>query len=183
MLDSFFIKELFNVGVLELCSIVTSNSLDLDIKLILGTFCKLLEDATYFTLVTQKEYRSETRIIINNYETIFVTTKAYISNGSKYVHVKQFQWPFGCHNILDGMFSSNLFSHLACVDRICSVVHRGVSHDGRFVGGGAHNQEPDGDTRHRDSDLDRFGPSDRHNTLHPVSLFDYTEYGMIVDVD
>ena len=91
MLDSFFIKELFNIGVLELCSIVTSNSLDLDIKLILGSFCKLLEDAMYFTLVTQKEYPSETRIIINNYETIFVTTKAYISDGSKYVHVKQFQ--------------------------------------------------------------------------------------------
>ena len=56
------------------------------------------------------------------------------------------------------------------VDRISSVVHRGVSCDGRFVGGGARNQEPDGDTRRRDSDLDRFGPSDRRNTLHPVSL-------------
>ena len=31
-------------------------------------------------------------------------------------------------------------------------------------------QEPDGDTRRRDSDLDRFGPSDRRNTLRPVSL-------------
>ena len=56
------------------------------------------------------------------------------------------------------------------VDKICSAVHRGVSHDGRFVDGGARNQEPDGDTRHRHSDLDRFGPSDRCNTLHPVSL-------------
>ena len=56
------------------------------------------------------------------------------------------------------------------VDRICSVVHRGVSRDGRFVGGGARNQEPNGDTRCRDSDLDRFGPSDRRNTLRVVSL-------------
>ena len=56
------------------------------------------------------------------------------------------------------------------VDRISSVVHRGVSRDGRFVGGGARNQEPDGDTRHRDSALDRFGPSDRRNTLRPMSL-------------
>ena len=56
------------------------------------------------------------------------------------------------------------------VDRISSIVHQGVSHDGRFVGGGARNQEPDGDTRRRDSDLDRFGPSDRSNTLRPVSL-------------
>ena len=45
-----------------------------------------------------------------------------------------------------------------------------VSCDGRFVSGGARNQEPDGDTRRRDSDLDRFGPSDRCNTLHHVSL-------------
>ena len=56
------------------------------------------------------------------------------------------------------------------VDRISSVVHRGVSHDGRFVGGVVRNQEPDGDTRRRDNDLDRFGPSDRCNTLCPVSL-------------
>ena len=44
---------------------------------------------------------------------------------------------------------------------------------------GACNQEPDGDTRRRDSDLDRFGPSDRHNTLRPVSLVYYIE--MYVD--
>ena len=56
------------------------------------------------------------------------------------------------------------------VDRISSVVHRGVSRDGRFVGGGARDQELDGDTRRRDSDLDRFGPSDRRNTLRPVSF-------------
>ena len=56
------------------------------------------------------------------------------------------------------------------IDKRCSVVHRGVSHDDRFVGGGARDQEPDGDTRHRDSDLDRFGLSDRRNTLRPVSL-------------
>ena len=65
------------------------------------------------------------------------------------------------------------FSHIKMwnpVDKRCSTVHRGVSRDGRFVGGGARNQEPDGDTRRRDSDLDRFGPSDRRNTLRPVSL-------------
>ena len=32
--------------------------------------------------------------------------------------------------------------------------------------------------RHRDSDLDRFGPSDRCNTLRPVSLLDCIEYEM-----
>ena len=43
MLDSHFITILFNVGVVKLFSIVTSNFLDLDIKLILGILCKLLE--------------------------------------------------------------------------------------------------------------------------------------------
>jgi len=72
---------------------------------------------------------------------------------------------------------------MVSVDKRCSVVHRGVSHDGRFVCGDAHNQELDGDTRHRDSNLDRFGPSDRHNTLCPVSLVYCIEYEMYVDVD
>ena len=56
------------------------------------------------------------------------------------------------------------------VDKRCSAVLRGVSHEGRLIDGGAHNQESDGDTRRRDSDLDRFRPSDRRNTLRPVSL-------------
>ena len=59
---------------------------------------------------------------------------------------------------------------MTCVDKISSAVHRGVSRDGRFIGGGARNQEPNGDTRRRDNDLDRFGPSDRRNTLCHVSL-------------
>ena len=69
------------------------------------------------------------------------------------------------------------------VDKRCSVVHRGVSRDGRFVGGDARNQEPDGDTRCRDNDLDRFKLSDRRNILRPVSLVYCIEYEMYVDVD
>jgi len=46
----------------------------------------------------------------------------------------------------------------------------GGARGGRLSVDGACNQEPDGDTRRRDNDLDRFGPSDRHNTLRPVSL-------------
>ena len=56
------------------------------------------------------------------------------------------------------------------IDKRYSAVLRGVSYEGRLIGGGVRNQEPDGDTRRRDSDLDRFGPSDRRNTLRPVSL-------------
>ena len=70
------------------------------------------------------------------------------------------------------------FSSLLVVDKRCSAVHRGASHDGRFVGGDSHNQELDGDTRRRDSDLDRFGLSDRRNTLRPVSLVYCIEYMM-----
>ena len=36
----------------------------------------------------------------------------------------------------------------------------GGARGGRLSVDGACNQEPDGDTRRRDSDLDRFGPSD-----------------------
>jgi len=46
----------------------------------------------------------------------------------------------------------------------------GGARGGRLSVDDACNQEPDGDTRRRDSDLDRFEPSDRRNTLHPVSL-------------
>ena len=58
------------------------------------------------------------------------------------------------------------------IDKRCSVVLRGVSYEGRLIGGGARdrNRMVTGDTRRRESDLDRFGPSDRHNTLRPVSL-------------
>ena len=45
-----------------------------------------------------------------------------------------------------------------------------ISRDGRFVGGGARNQELDGDIRRSDNDLDRFRPSDQRNTLCHVSL-------------
>ena len=47
----------------------------------------------------------------------------------------------------------------ATVDEIWSAVHRGGARGGRLSVDGACNQEPDGDTRRRDSDLDRFGPS------------------------
>ena len=46
----------------------------------------------------------------------------------------------------------------------------GGARGGRLLVDGACNQESDDDTRHRDSDLDRFGPSSRRNTLRPVSL-------------
>ena len=64
------------------------------------------------------------------------------------------------------------------IDIISSAVHQGASRDGRFVGGDARDQEQDGDTGRRDNDLDRFGPSDRRNTLRPMSLVYCIEYMM-----
>ena len=77
----------------------------------------------------------------------------------------------------------NNFKTSFSVDKKCSAVLRGVSHEGRLIGGGARDRKPDGDTRRRDSDLDRFGPSDRRNTLRHVSLVYCIEYEMYVDVD
>ena len=56
--------------------------------------------------------------------------------------------------------ASILYAVVVTVDKKCSTVLRGVSHKGRLIGGGARDQESDGDTRRRDRDLDRFGPSD-----------------------
>ena len=51
----------------------------------------------------------------------------------------------------------------------------GGTRGGRLSVDDACNQEPDADTRHRDSELDRFGPSGQRNTLRPVSLVYYIE--------
>ena len=73
----------------------------------------------------------------------------------------------GCHNDI-GLEVRHLVHHgsartpptwRATVDEIRSAVHRGGARGGRLSVDGACNQEPDGDTRRRDSDLDRFGPS------------------------
>ena len=66
------------------------------------------------------------------------------------------------------------------VDKRCSAVLRGVSHEDRLIDGGARDQEPDGDIRRRDSDLDRFRLSDRRNTLRPMYLVYCIEYMMCV---
>ena len=83
MHDPFFIKKFLNIGVSEFRAIVTSNILDLQLKFILSSSNEFLDNFLNFTLVMQKEYPSETRKIINNYKTIFVTANAYVGNWSK----------------------------------------------------------------------------------------------------
>jgi hypothetical protein len=88
MLDAFLIKIIFNLSVLEFRAIITPYLLDLGIKLILSSLQELLEHLWCFTLVMQKEYPSETRIVINSYKTIFVTTNANVGDKTKQVHMK-----------------------------------------------------------------------------------------------
>ena len=92
MLDPFFIKKKFNIGVSKFRAIVTSNILDLQLKFILSSYNEFLDNSLNFTLVMQKEYPSEARIIINNNKTIFVTTNAYVSHRPKEIHMKKFKW-------------------------------------------------------------------------------------------
>jgi hypothetical protein len=112
MLDAFLIKIIFNLSVLEFGAIVTSYLLDLDTKLILSSLQELLKHLLCLTFVIQKEYSSETRIIINNYETIFVTTNANVGDRIKQVHVKHLQRSCSCHDVLGVMRCSHLLSGL-----------------------------------------------------------------------
>jgi hypothetical protein len=73
MLDSFFIKEFFNIGVLEFQTIVTSYIFDVQLIFILSSSNEFLDNSLSFTFILQEEYPSETRNIINNDKTIFVT--------------------------------------------------------------------------------------------------------------
>jgi hypothetical protein len=114
MLVAFLIKIIFNLNVLELGAIVTFYLLDFGIKLILRSLKELLEHLLCFILVLQKEYLSETRIIINNYNPIFVTANANVGDRTKQVHIKHLQGSFSCHDILGIMRWSHLLSGLTC---------------------------------------------------------------------
>ena len=92
MTNSFFIKILFYVGILKLGAIVASYSLDLGFKLVLGSLFKFLKCFLQYTFIIQKEYPSETRIIISNDKTIFVTTNANVSHRPKEIHVEKLEW-------------------------------------------------------------------------------------------
>src|SRR6187551_1344026 len=83
MLDSLFIKKLFNICVLELRPVVTSYMLDLQLKLILSSSNESLDDCLSFTLVLQQEDPCETGKVIYNDKSILVPANANISNRSK----------------------------------------------------------------------------------------------------
>ena len=59
MLDSFFIKKFFNICIPKFRAIVTSNMLDLQLILILGSSYEFFDYPLSFTLILQKENSSE----------------------------------------------------------------------------------------------------------------------------
>ena len=88
MLDAFFIKEFFNLGVLEFGPVVTSHLLDWETELLLCPSHKDFHLFLHLTFIMHKEYPSEMGIIINNYNAIFVTANANVGDWSKEIHVK-----------------------------------------------------------------------------------------------
>jgi hypothetical protein len=79
MLDALFLKKSFNLRVLELCSIVTSNLFYSQSKLILSPSQEFLRFLG-FVIFLQKEHPSEASIAIHNYKTILTPVDAYVSN-------------------------------------------------------------------------------------------------------
>ena len=67
MLDALIIKKLLNLGVSKFGPIVASHFLDWETEFILCPSYKCLHLVLYLALIKDKEYPSETRIIINNY--------------------------------------------------------------------------------------------------------------------
>ena len=89
MFDALIIKKLLNLGVPELGPIITCYLLDWETKFLLCSPNKGLYLFLYLTLIKDKEYPSETGIIINNNRSIFITPDTRKGNRSKEIHMNQ----------------------------------------------------------------------------------------------
>src|SRR3954470_9229473 len=78
MSETIGIKKIFDMCILELCTIITSDMLQRYFILGLISLSKSFEDIDNFSLIIEKEYPSITREIINNNETILVASQASI---------------------------------------------------------------------------------------------------------
>jgi hypothetical protein len=87
MLDVFFIKVVFYLSVLKLGAIITHNLLDLSIKFILCHLQEFIYHPLSRTFILQKEHQNETRIIINNNKTIFVTANINVGDRTEQFHM------------------------------------------------------------------------------------------------
>src|SRR3954464_11313345 len=78
MSESIGIKKIFDMCILEFCTIITSDMLQRYFILGLSSFGESIEDVDNFALIIEKEYPSITREIINNNETILVASQTSI---------------------------------------------------------------------------------------------------------
>src|SRR4051812_16049531 len=78
MSETIGIKKIFNMCILEFCTIITSDMLQRYFILGLSTIGESFEDIDNFALIIEKEYPGIAREIINNNNTILVTSKARI---------------------------------------------------------------------------------------------------------
>src|SRR3954462_1324063 len=78
MSETIGIKKIFDMCILEFCTIITSDMLHRYFILGLSSLSESFEDIDNFALIVEKEYPSITREIINNNETILVASHASI---------------------------------------------------------------------------------------------------------
>src|SRR3954466_6936819 len=78
MSETIGIKKIFDICILEFCTIITSDMLQRYFILGLISLGESFEDVDNFALNIEKEYPSITREIINNNETILVAYQASI---------------------------------------------------------------------------------------------------------
>src|SRR3954469_9595911 len=111
MSETIGIKKIFDMCILEFCTVITSDMLQRYFILGLSSLGKSFEDIDNFALIIEKEYPSIEREIINNNETILVTSQARIILRTEEIHVKQFKSSSSVHDCLCCMmFLGNLSS-------------------------------------------------------------------------
>lgn len=76
--DTKLIKKFLPVEILEFYAIVTPHVLDDDTIVILSSTCNFFEVILGFTFIHKKIYPAESRKIINENETVVVTTQPFI---------------------------------------------------------------------------------------------------------
>src|ERR1044072_8000204 len=78
MSETIGIKKIFDMWILEFCTIITSDLFQCNFIFRLSSLSESFEDIDHFALVIKKENPSITREIINNNETILVASQTSI---------------------------------------------------------------------------------------------------------
>jgi hypothetical protein len=86
MLDAFLLKILFHLKIFELKSIIASDLLHLELKLIWALLKKCFS-VLWVSDLSCKKNPSQAGKIINSYKTILTSPDAKISNGPKEIHM------------------------------------------------------------------------------------------------